>query len=66
MKVDLLPMPYTYARELINYCAERDIDRDNVMRLLEAFTTVGSSLSDEHWCIEVPDHIMTYFILKWS
>ena len=65
MKIDLLPMPYTHARELIDYCAERNIDRDKVRRLLEAFTTAGSSLSDEQWTIEVPDSIMTYFLLKW-
>ena len=65
MKIDLLPMPYTHARELLEYCVERNIDRDNVMRLLEAFTTAGCAVSDEHWSIDVPDHIMTYFALKW-
>ena len=65
MKVDLVPMPYTHARELINYCAERNIDRDNVMRLLEVFTTAGCDVSDDQWTIEVPDHIVTYFMLKW-
>jgi hypothetical protein len=65
MKVDLRPMPYSHARELLEYCVERGIDKDQSMKVLAAFSTVGSSLLDEEWCLNVPDSLMTYFALKW-
>jgi hypothetical protein len=66
MKVDLLPMPYRQARELLEYCVNRNIDMDQSMKVLEAFRTVGSSLPEEDWYLNVPDSHMTYFALKWS
>ena len=65
MKIDLLPMPYTHARELINYCVEKDIDRDNAVRLLAAFTKRGDHLTSDDWVLDIPESIMTYFMLKW-
>ena len=65
MKVDLLPMPYRHARELLEYCVERRIDIDQSMKVLAAFSTVGNTLSDEEWYLNVPDSLMTFFALKW-
>jgi hypothetical protein len=65
MKIDLLPMPYTHARELINYCVEKGIDRDNATRLLAVFTKRGGPLQSDNWVLDVPDSLMTYFALKW-
>ena len=65
MKVDLLPMPYRHARELLEYCVERRIDIEQSMKVLEAFGTAGRSLPDEEWYLNVPDSIVTYFLLKW-
>ena len=65
MKIDLLPMPYTHARELINYCVEKDIDRDNAMRLLAVVTKRGGPLKSDDWVLDIPESIMTYFALKW-
>jgi hypothetical protein len=65
MKVDLLPMPYCYARELLEYCVERRIDMEQSMKVLEAFGTSGSTLPDEEWYLNVPDSIITFFLLKW-
>ena len=65
MKVDLLPMPYRQARELLEYCVERRIDIDQAMKVLTAFSTAGSTLLEEEWYLNVPDSLMTYFALKW-
>jgi hypothetical protein len=65
MKVDLLPMPYRHARELLEYCVERRIDIEQSMKVLEAFGTAGSSLPEEEWYLNVPDSIITFFLLKW-
>ena len=65
MKVDLLPMPYRHARELLEYCVERRIDIEQSMKVLTAFSTAGSTLPEEEWYLNVPDSIVTYFLLKW-
>jgi hypothetical protein len=65
MKIDLLPMPYTRARELLEYCITRKIDSEHAMKILEAFSTTGSDLPAEEWYLNVPDSHMTYFALKW-
>jgi hypothetical protein len=65
MKIDLLPMPYRHARELLFYCVERRIDIDQSMKVLESFSTAGSSLPEEEGYLNVPDSLMTYFALKW-
>jgi len=65
MKVDLLPMPYRRARELIEYCVEHDIDSDNAQRILSAFKRRGNYLKVDDWNLTVPDSLMTYFALRW-
>jgi hypothetical protein len=66
MRVDLLPMPYLHARELIEYCIERGIDLDNAERLLAAFTKSGHSITTDDWHLTVPESLMTYFAMKWA
>jgi hypothetical protein len=65
MKVDLLPMSYHQARELIEYCVEHDIDSDNAQRILAAFKRRGNYLKVDDWVLTVPDNLMTYFALRW-
>jgi hypothetical protein len=65
MKVDLLPMPYRRARELIEYCVEHDIDSDNAQRILAAFKRRGNYLKVDDWSLTVPESLMTYFALRW-
>ena len=65
MKVDLLPMPYRRARELIEYCVENDIDSDNAQRILAAFKRRGNYLKVDDWSLTVPESLMTYFALRW-
>lgn len=66
MRVDLLPMPYIHARELIKYCIERDIDLDNAERLWVGLTKIGHSVAPDNWYITVPESLMTYFAMKWT
>ena len=64
MKVDLNPMPYMQALELIQWCFDRDIDRVQCFRIIDAMTRVPVP-SDVEWTIDIPDKYMTYFALKW-
>ncbi len=64
MKVDLNPMPYMQALELIQWCFDRDIDRVQCFRIIDAMSRAPVP-SDVEWAIDVPDKYMTYFALKW-
>ena len=64
MLVDLNPMPYVHAMELVCWCYARDIDRDRCTKIIEAICMAPPN--DVEWVIDVPDKYLTYFILKWS
>ena len=64
MIVDLNPMPYRHAMEMIRWCFERGIDQKKCLNLLEAVTI--SPTPEVEWTLDVPDQYVTYFILKWS
>jgi hypothetical protein len=70
MLVDLNPMPYVHAMELVRWCYARNIDRDRCAKIIEAVSIPPSSkdvewIIDVEWVIDVPDRYMTYFALKW-
>lgn len=64
MIVDLNPLPYRHAMELIRWCAERRIDQEKCLTLIEAMATAPTPEVD--WTLDVPDQYITYFLLKWS
>ncbi len=64
MKIDLGPLPYRRAIELIKWCAENNVDQEHAMRLVKAMATVEQD-PDLSWELDVPDEYMTYFALKW-
>lgn len=67
MIVDLNPMRYTHATELIRWCIEHDVDREKCMTLIEAMLKVPSTWDkDLEWTIDIPEKYITYFLLKWS
>ena len=65
MLVDLNPMPYVRAMELVWWCYARDIDRDRCAKIIEA-VSMAPPPKDIEWAIDVPDSYMTYFALKWT
>lgn len=65
MLVDLNPMPYVHAMELVRWCYIRGIDRDRCTRIIEAIS-MAPPPKDIEWAIDVPDKYLTYFMLKWS
>jgi hypothetical protein len=65
MLVDLNPMPYVHAMELVRWCYSRGIDQDRCAKIIKA-VTMSPPPDDVEWMIDVPDSYMTYFALKWS
>lgn len=66
MRVELGPLPYQYARELIEWCAHNDIDRLQAFKLLEAWCDKDIVIADEDWFLDIPDQYVTYFMMKWA
>lgn len=64
MLVDLNPLPYRHAMELIKWCFEHNIDRERCLEVMEALA--GKKDFDEvNWILDVPDKHITFFIMKW-
>ena len=67
MIVDLNPLPYRFAIDIIKWCAERDIDREKCLDLIEAMSIPSKDWKKEiEWTLDIPDKYMTFFLLKWS
>lgn len=64
MIVDLNPMPYRQAMELVRWCYEHDIDKVQCTRIITACTQ--SPVPDLEWTLDVPDKYLTYFAMKWA
>lgn len=64
MILDLGPLPYKFAYELINWCWEHSIDEDQCLNLIHASTC--KPVPNIEWKINIPDKYVTFFLLKWS
>lgn len=67
MIVDLNPLPYRYAIEIIKWCFDRDIDKEKCAELVHAMSIPSQHWKKEiEWTLDIPDKYMTFFLLKWS
>ena len=66
MRIDLGPLPYRKAMELVRWCAENDIDRERAIALIEGWAIPANVIEDEEWFLDIPEQYMTYFMLKWA
>ena len=64
MLVDLNPLPYKRAVELVKWCFDHGIEQEKCFEIIEALAG-NKKLDDVDLVIDVPDHHMTFFILKW-
>jgi hypothetical protein len=65
MIVDLGPLPYRMARDIVEWCVNNNSNMEKCARILEAMT-VAPCPDDLDWILEIPDKQMTLFLLKWS
>lgn len=67
MIVDLNPLPYRFAIDIIKWCVERDIDREKCLELIEAMSIPAKDWNKEiEWTLDIPDKYITFFLIKWS
>lgn len=64
MIVDLNPLPYNKAIEIIHWCFKNGIDKEKSLELFEALSTVP--VPDIDWSLDIPEKYMTMFALKWA
>lgn len=64
MIVDLNPMPYNKAIEIIHWCFEHEIDKEKSTELYNALSVVP--VPDTEWSLDIPEKYVTMFALKWS
>ena len=65
MIVDLNPLPFRMALDIINWCWEHDIDRHKCEELILA-RSQNPAPDYIEWTLDIPEQYTTYFILKWS
>lgn len=63
MVIDLNPLPYRTAIHIIKWCAERDIDREKCLDLLEAMSIINPE--PVTWELNIPDKYITFFLMSW-
>ena len=65
MIVDLGPLRWRHARELLEWCVSYQVDLASCDRILKEF---GQSPPPPEidWTIDIPDKYITYFLLKWE
>jgi len=63
MILDLGPLPYRYAVEIIKWCFEHHVDTEKCILLIRAMSE--SPAPKVEWTIDVPEKYITYFLLKW-
>lgn len=67
MKIDLNPLPYRIAIDIIKWCFERDIDKEKCLELIQALSIPPQELTEKtEWSLDVPDKHITFLLLKWS
>ncbi len=60
-------MPFTTAVSIIKYCYLRDIDTERSSVYYDRIHKKGLGTGDgEPWILDVPDHLLTYFRLKYG
>ena len=64
MILDLNPLPYRMAFDIIRFCIEHDIDREKCVRMIEACSEVPCP--DIEWEIDIPEKYVDWILLKWS
>lgn len=66
MILDLNPLPYRLALDIIKWCFDNDIDRAKAIQLTEAMTIPAQERDEVDWTLDIPDHYVSWLILKYT
>lgn len=62
MIIDLDPLPYRTALNLIKMCVEYDIDTQKCKELLDSMLI--NPVPDIEWKLDIPEKYVTFFFMK--
>lgn len=65
MILDLNPLPFNVAINIIKWCFEHNIDRAKCIQLIEAMSKKPVD-NDIEWVLNIPEKYITWFVLKWG
>lgn len=65
MIIDLGPLPYTKAIQIVNFCVENGIEPAKCYKFLH-YCTYGNEEKNLDLRFDIPDKYITYFLMKWS
>ena len=63
MIVDLGPLPYKTAMDLIKWCMQKGIDLPKCIELTDALVT--KPVPDVDWTLDIPDKYITFILMNW-
>jgi hypothetical protein len=59
-------IPFSTAIKIIKYCHERGIDTERSSLYYKRIKGTSLDLGNEDWVLEVPDHLITWFRMKYG
>lgn len=66
MVIDLNPLPFRLALDILEFCVDRGIDLDRCARLLELWhQSRVQHTTNQDWIIDIPEKYLSWFILKY-
>lgn len=71
MLLDLGPLPYTKAIEIIQFCVANKIELEKCVAIVESWNHWSEeqelmSYDEVDYVIDIPDKYLTYFAMKWT
>ncbi len=59
-------IPFSKAVKIIEYCHEHSIDTERSSLYYKRIKGTSLDLGNEDWVLEVPDHLITWFRMKYG
>ena len=66
VRIDLGPLPFRHAIDMIKWCFEHNVDRARCMRYIDLMSKKPSEHEPEEWFIMIPENLITFFAIRWS
>ena len=67
MILDLDPMPYRQAIDIIKWCFDNDIDRKKAVELIEIMNLKPHDWPEHvDWTLDVPDSYASWLVLRYA
>lgn len=66
VKVNLGPLPFRQAIDMIEWCFEHNIDRARCIKYIDLMGKKASDNDTDEWFLMIPEKLITFFAIKWA